>query len=299
MTLSIVARDPASGELGVAVASHWLSVGSVVPWARPGVGAVATQAAAEPAHGPNGLDLLADGLAPQTALERLLAADPGAASRQVAVVDAHGRAAAHTGAECIPHAGHALGEGVSCQANIMARPSVWDAMRDAFGHASGALEERMVAALEAGEAEGGDRRGRQSASLLVVPVSGAPWRARIDLRVEDHPEPLPELCRVLALHRAYAVAAEADELAATGDPAAAATGYRRAAELAPDSHELCFWAGLAAAQAGELDAGVAQVRAAIAAHPPWRELLSDLPPSLAPAAPAVLARLDPAARRPG
>ena len=207
MTYSIVARDPKSGELGVAVQSHWFSVGSIVTWARPGVGAVATQANAETAYGPNALALLADGVPAPEALERLVAADPGGPSRQVAIVDWAGRVGAHTGPTCIACAGHITGEGVSCQANIMVSERVWPAMLKAFSAASdSSLTLRLLDALDAAEREGGDLRGRQSAAILVVPAEGEPWRTSVSLRVEDHPEPLPELRRLVALHDAYRLA---------------------------------------------------------------------------------------------
>ena len=291
MTYSIVARDPDTGELGVAVQSHWFSVGSLVTWARPGIGAVATQANIEVAYGPRALELLADGVPAPDALSRLVAEDPLAHSRQVAIVDAGGRVAAHTGSGCIPFAGHVTGEGVSCQANIMASERVWPAMLEAFREASGSLAGRLLSALDAAEHEGGDIRGRQSAAVLVVPAQGERWHTVVSLRVEDHPDPLPELRRLARLREAYALANEADELLNTGRHAAAAALYERASALAPDNHELMLWAGLSTAQAGDLDAGVASIQAAIAMQPGWRELLPRLPADVAPAAPAVLARL--------
>jgi uncharacterized Ntn-hydrolase superfamily protein len=291
MTYSIVARDPDTGELGVAVQSHWFSVGSIVTWARPGVGAVATQANAEAAYGPSALAMLADGVAAPDALAQLVAADPGGPSRQVAVVDAAGRVGAHTGPKCIAYAGHITGEGVSCQANIMVSDLVWPAMLDAFNSGSGSLTSRLLDALDAAEREGGDLRGRQSAAILVVPGTGEPWRTLVSLRVEDHPDPLPELRRLVTLHEAYGLAGRADELLNAGRHDDAARLYVAASERAPDNHELLFWAGLGTVQAGDLDGGVAKVRAAIAMQPSWRELLPRLPAELAPAAPDVLARL--------
>jgi uncharacterized Ntn-hydrolase superfamily protein len=290
-TYSIVARDPASGELGVAVQSHWFSVGPIVPWAQPGIGAVATQANVEPAYGPRALELLRGGLSAPQALERLVAADPDQASRQVAVLDADGRVAVHTGRSCIPFAGHATGDGVSCQANMMASEQVWPAMLQAFDGASGSLTMRLLAALDAAELAGGDARGRQSAAILVVPAAGEPWWSVVSLRVEDDPEPLVELRRLVALHDAYAIAGRADELTGSGRHDEAARLYLQAHDLAPDNHELRFWAGVGAAQAGDLDAGVEHVRAAIEIQPGWRELLVRLPPEAAPAAQALAARL--------
>ncbi|HEX6024576.1 MAG TPA: DUF1028 domain-containing protein [Solirubrobacter sp.] len=282
-TYSIVALDPATGELGVAVQSHWFSVGPLCAWARAGIGAVATQSVVEPAYGPNALDRLADGVGPQQALGELLAADPLQHVRQVAVIDAKGEIASHTGPDCIPHAGHVVGEHFSCQANMMARETVPAAMAAAFANADGPLSERLLAALEAAENEGGDIRGRQSAAMVVVAAEGEPWRRTVDLRVEDHAEPLEELRRLLVLHRAYELAGAADELLAAGRNDEAGELYQRAAELAPGSDELLFWSGLARAQMGDLDGGVAAVRQAAEKNPNWLVLLDRLSPEFAPA----------------
>jgi uncharacterized Ntn-hydrolase superfamily protein len=292
MTYSIVARDPVTGELGVAVQSHWFSVGPVVPWAMPGVGAVATQANIEVAFGPHGLALLQQGLDAPAALERLLRADPGAASRQVAIVDADGRAAAHTGADCMPEAGHVTGEGVSCQANIMASDRVWPAMLATFAATAGSLARRMLTALDAAEREGGDIRGRQSAAILVVPATGESWETTISLRVEDHPDPLVELRRLMALREAYGLAGQGDTLTAEGRHEEAGRLFLRASELAPDNHELLFWAGLGAADRGDLDLAVENVERAISMQPGWETLLSRLPAEVAPSAAPVLERLE-------
>jgi uncharacterized Ntn-hydrolase superfamily protein len=287
MTYSMVARDPATGELGVAVQSHWFSVGSIVTWGRAGVGAVATQSMAEPAYGPRLLDRLAAGEAPGAALEAEVAAEGGARLRQVAVVDADGEVAAHTGDGCIPFAGHLEGDGFSAQANLMASTEVWPAMADAFEQATGPLARRLMAALEAGEAAGGDVRGRQSAALLVVPGTGEGWERTVELRVEDHPEPLEELSRLLTVHEAYGLATEAEELAAQGRHDEAGISGRQALELAPDNPELIFWAGLALAHQGDLETGVTLVERAIELHPGWRDLLGRVSQEIAPGAPAV------------
>jgi uncharacterized Ntn-hydrolase superfamily protein len=292
VTYSIVARDSETGQLGVAVQSHWFSVGSLVPWAQPGVGAVATQANVEVAYGPRALELLAAGADAQAVLAQLVAEDKLADERQVAIVDAAGRAAAHTGASCMAYAGHLTGEGVSCQANIMTSERVWPAMMEAFSSAAGALTERLLATLDAAELAGGDIRGRQSAAILVVPGEGEPWDALISLRVEDHPDPLSELRRLVGLHVAYDLANEADELVAEGRDDEAARLYRKASEVAPESYELRFWAGLGDAQLGDLDGGVREVQAAIAAHPPMRELLERLANDSAPMVAAVLRAID-------
>jgi uncharacterized Ntn-hydrolase superfamily protein len=292
MTYSIVARDPDTGELGVAVQSHWFSVGPIVPWARPGVGAVATQANVQVAYGPRALDLLQRGMSARGALRRLLAADPLSASRQVAIVDAHGEVAAHTGDACMAFAGDVQGDGVSCQANIMASAEVWPAMLDAYAAAEGRLSARLLVALDAAEASGGDLRGRQSAAILVVPAAGDPWDTVTALRVEDHPDPLVELARLARLDEAYRVAGEGDERLAEGRHEEASALFARACELAPESDELRFWAGLGAANVGDMETALAQVRAAIEVHPGWLELLRRLTPEFAPSAPAVLAALD-------
>jgi len=290
-TYSIVALDPATGELGAAVQSHWFSVGSLCTWARPGVGAVATQSVVEPAHGPNALERLAAGESASQALATLLAADPLAAVRQVGIVDARGGVAVATGLDCIVHAGDAAGPSWTCQANMMASGGVPEAMSAAFEAAEGDLAARLLAALQGGEAAGGDVRGRQSAALLVVPAEGEPWRARIDLRVEDHADPLGELERLLGLWRAYELAGAADELMAADRADEAGALYRRAAELAPDSDELLFWAGLAIALAGAVDEGADAVRRAAEVQPNWLVLLDRLSPDFAPAGAAVRAAL--------
>jgi uncharacterized Ntn-hydrolase superfamily protein len=291
-TYSIVARDRASGELGVAVQSHWFSVGPIVPWGQAGVGAVATQANVEVSYGPRGLELLSQGLDAPAVLAQLLAEDRDSASRQVAIVDASGAIAAHTGESCMPFAGHSTGDGVACQANIMASERVWPAMLDAFkASPERPLTDRLLAALDAAEAEGGDIRGRQSAAILVVPATGQSWDTVVSLRVEDHPDPLRELARLVRLHDAYAIAGAGDDCVAAGRHDEAARLYMRASELVPESDELQFWAGLGAAQAGDMRAAVAHVQAAIDVQPGWRELLARLTPEVAPAARAVLERL--------
>ncbi|MEA2302746.1 MAG: hypothetical protein QOH43_26 [Solirubrobacteraceae bacterium] len=287
MTYSIVAFDPGTGQVGAAVQSHWFGVGPIVPWARPGVGAVATQSIAEPAYGPRLLDRLEAGEAPADALAALLAADELAAFRQVAVVDAQGRVAVHTGERCIAFAGHEAGDGFSAQANMMASPEVWPAMAQAFDRAAGPLSRRLLAALHAAEAQGGDARGRQSAALLVVPSAGEAWRTVVDLRVDDDPEPLEELDRLADLRDAYDLATEGDELTGEGRHVEAGDRYERASALAPDNHELLFWAGLAAAQLEDLPTALQRVERAIELQPGWRQMLDRLEPDVAPGAAAV------------
>jgi uncharacterized Ntn-hydrolase superfamily protein len=291
-TYSIVARDPRTGELGVAVQSHWFAVGPIVPWVRAGVGAVATQSIAEPAYGPRALDGLAAGARAGEALDELVGDDELARFRQVGVVDAHGNAVAHTGDGCIAYAGHQTGHQFSAQANMMSSPEVWPAMAHAFEAATGPLARRLVAALHAAEARGGDARGRQSCALVVAPAQGEPWQRSVDLRVDDHPEPLAELDRLLDLSDAYALATEGDELVGQGRHEEAGERYRAASALAPGNHELLFWAGLAAAQAGDLPTALQRVREAIRLQPGWHELLKRLDAEIAPGATAVLEALE-------
>jgi len=298
-TYSIVARDPATGDLGVAVQSHWFQVGSVVPWARAGVGAVATQSFVEPAYGPRGLELMAGGWSPERALEKLLAADEGRAVRQVAMVDAAGRVAAWTGEKCIAAAGHQTGEGYSVQANLMDRATVWPAMARAYEAARDdpALDfpGALLAALEAAEAEGGDVRGKQSAALLVVraQTTGDPWRDRlVDLRVDDAPEPLAELRRLLTLHRAYDEMNRGDEAMAESDFAAALGHYARASELAPEIAELPFWQAVTLFVEGREDEALAIFRRVFAAERRWVELVPRLPAAgLLPGDPETIERI--------
>jgi uncharacterized Ntn-hydrolase superfamily protein len=293
VTYSIVARDPATGAFGVAVQSHWFGVGSIVPWVQPGAGAVATQSIPELRHGPEGLHAMARGGDAEEVLRDLVAADPAEAYRQVGIVDRNGRAHAFTGASCIPHAGQATGEGYACQANMMERDTVPAAMAAAFEPGEGKpFGDRLLAALDAAEAEGGDVRGRQSAALVIAPAAGEPWERNADLRVEDHPDPVAELRRLVGLRRAYALADTGDALSGAGRLDEAARAYADAAAAAPGNAELRFFAGLGAAQAGDLDAGVAQVREAIEANPRLAELLRRVPADMAPAAPAVRERLE-------
>ncbi len=255
-TYSIVARDPITGDLGVAVQSHWFSVGALVPWARAGVGAVATQSMVEASYGPKGLDLMAAGHDAITVLSTLLEQDEHADIRQVAMVDANGSAAVHTGGCCIPEAGHHLGQGYSVQANLMGPATVPDAMAKAFEKASGPLAERMVAALAAAQAEGGDIRGRQSAAILVVSAesTGQPWNDRlVDLRVEDHPEPVKELKRLLEMHRGYEQMNAGDLAVEKGDMEGAEKAYAQAEYILGDNLEARYWHAVAMVNAGEIE----------------------------------------------
>jgi len=265
----------------VAVQSHFFSVGSVVSWAEPGVGAVATQSLVEPAFGPNGLELMREGKSAPAALQQLIESDTGEAGRQVALVDRGGRVAVHTGMRCIAHAGHALGEQVSAQANMMEGDTVPQAMIRAYSESSGRpLPERMLAALEAAEGEGGDLRGRQSAAMVVVTArsSGNPTQDRpVDLRVDDHRDPVGELRRLLGLQRAYAHASAGDDLAGAGDLEGALVEYEAAHRAQPDNLELAFWYGLALAGNGREEEAIRVLRRPFQAHPGWVELMKRLP----------------------
>jgi uncharacterized Ntn-hydrolase superfamily protein len=279
-TFSIVARDPATGDLGVAVQSHWFSVGSVVPWAEAGVGAVATQSFVEPSYGPKGLALMKRGVAPQDALKDLLTADGQQDVRQVAFVDAQGRVAAHTGAKCIPGAGHHVGNGYTTEANLMLTNEVPDAMAKAFEAAKGPLAERMLAALDAAQGVGGDVRGKQSAAILVVRAKATdkPWTDRIvDLRIEDHAEPLKEMRRLLTLHRAYEMMNRGDEAVALAKMDDALKEYGGAAAMVPDNDEFVFWTAVALVSNGRSDDALPLFAKAFRMNPSWMLLVPRLP----------------------
>lgn len=276
-TYSIVARDSA-GTLGVAVQSHWFNVGAVVPWVEAGTGAVAVQSISDPASGARALGLLRSGEAAQAVLEMLLEGDAEASFRQIAVVDAHARVAVHTGELCIAEAGHRLGEGFSVQANLMDRPTVWPAMAEAFVRADGDLAARLMAALEAAEAEGGDVRGRQSAALVVAPPLGEDG-PRFDLRVEDSREPLGELRRLLSLQRAYLELNRGDEMMASGEFAHALAAYEAATRMVPDSAtdgEAAFWTGVAFATTGRVEEAQSFLSRSTAFGDRWARLLPRL-----------------------
>lgn len=278
-TYSIVALDSATGQLGVAVQSHWFSVGTVVPWAQAGVGAVATQSFAKIDYGPDGLRLMAGGMTAEEALVRLIDQDPGQDVRQVAMVDGKGNVAVHTGSRCIQAAGHLTGKGYSVQANLMASATVWPAMARAFESARGDLADRMLAALEAAEKEGGDIRGRQSAAMLIVTgePSGVPWKdVVLDLRVEDDPEPLKELRRLVRIHRAYEHANRGDLLLEKDNVEGALEEYRKAAGLYPENPELPFWTAVTLADGGRLEEALPIFKKVFAEDSRWRELVPRL-----------------------
>jgi uncharacterized Ntn-hydrolase superfamily protein len=248
LTYSIVARDPKTGELGVAVQSHYFSVGSVVTWARSGVGAIATQSMAEISYGPLGLDLMAGGRSAPEALASLLKSDSRAETRQVGMVDSNGLVSVHTGSRCIDYAGHLIGDGFSCQANLMSNSSIWGEMEKAYKKRSDLeLPERLVATLEAAEAAGGDARGKQSTALLVVSpkIFPNPWMGRVmELRVEDNEYPIPELKRLVRLKRAYDWADRGDDFLSLGKIEESKMAFKKAEELAPGNEEIRFWVGI-------------------------------------------------------
>lgn len=294
-TFSIVARDPATGELGAAVQSHWFSVGSNVIWAEPGVGAVATQSFVDPSYGPNGLHLMRAGKSAEQALKALLSADEHEDVRQVGMVDANASVANHTGANAIIEYCNLTGEGFAVQANMMWKPTVCSAMFEAYLKADGDLAERMMVALEAAQGEGGDIRGKQSAAILVVSddISLPAWGGRIfELRIEDHAEPLVELRRLLTMARAYRLMNEGDEHMTNGEVEKAIQAYSGAEALVPDSHEMIFWHAATLAADGRVDESLPLFRKAFDAWPRWRELVQRLPAAgLLPDDPALMARI--------
>jgi len=280
MTYSIVARDASTGELGVAVQSHWFSVGTVVTWAEAGVGAVATQSFAEPAYGPQGLSLMKVGLGAPAALAALVSADTGQSRRQVAMVDAQGRVAVHTGDGCIAEAGHVTGDGASAQANMMRTAAVWPAMLAAYENTGGPLRDRLMAALDAGEAAGGDVRGRQSAAMLIVPASssGQPWLDRVvDLRVDDSPAPLAELRRLVTVQRGYQHMEAAEERELAGDLEGSLAEYQAARPLLRDNDEATFWTAILLADSGRVDEARALFADIVTREAGWADLVRRLP----------------------
>jgi len=281
-TYSITVRDEATGQLGVAVQSHWFAVGMLCPWVEAGVGAVATQSMVEVSYGPLGLAALREGKSAQEALRELLAQDESRELRQVAIVDAQGRAAAHTGSRCISAAGHQTGRGYSVQANMMVDDSVWSAMAAAYESARGSLAQRMLAALKAAQTAGGDIRGRQSACLLVADGirSDQPWKhLLVDLRVDDSPDPLGELERLLDIHNAYELMNAGDEAMTRRESRLAREKYTQAAALAPHIDEIPFWQAVTLADSDILDEALPIFRQVFAANPNWAELVQRLPAS--------------------
>jgi uncharacterized Ntn-hydrolase superfamily protein len=274
-TFSIVARDPITGEIGVAVQSHWFGVGTTVPWAEAGVGAVATQSFVDPAYGKLGLELMRSGKSAPDALKSLLAGDEGREVRQVGMVDAQGRVAAHTGKMNIPAAGNFVGKNYSVQANLMSNDRIWPAMSRAFESTKGDLATRMLAALDAAQAAGGDIRGRQSAAIIIVSgkPTGKPWVDRIfDLRVDDSPEPLKELRRLVTLQRAYAHMNAGDLAVEKKDNEGALREYGAAERLVPDNAEMVYWHAVALVNMGRVDESLPLFRRVFNIDRNWVEL---------------------------
>ncbi len=297
-TYSIVARDPATGNLGVAVQSHWFQVGPTVPWLEAGVGAVATQSFVKIEYGPAGLALMKQGKSPQEALDQLLKEDPQRDVRQVAMVDAQGRVAAWTGKNCIAAAGHHTGNGYTVEANLMDKDTVWPAMAKAYEQATAAgdaFADRLLAALEAAQGEGGDIRGRQSAALIIVRAksTGKPWEDRlVDLRIDDHPEPLAELKRLLILHRAYEEMNDGDDAMAEGRIDEAVQHYTTATAMAPDIAELPFWKAVTLFAAGHEEEALPIFKDVFAKEERWYRLIPRLPAAgLLPEDPEKLERI--------
>jgi uncharacterized Ntn-hydrolase superfamily protein len=272
MTYSIVARDAVTGDLGVAVQTCMFAVGSIVPWARPGIGAVATQAITEAAYGPRCLDQLAAGASASEALAAAQVADQMAAVRQVGVVSSDGSVAVTTGGLCIDHAGDLVGDGFVVQANMMSTPDVWPAMASTFTGSSGSLAHRLVAALNAGEAAGGDARGRMSAAILVVAgeiPSQAGAGTLVDLRVDRSEDPLGDLSKLLVAAEAFRGFSDAVDLLLGGDPVESLAKVDDALVLLPHDENMRFLRSGALVASGAVDAGIAELRSLVAERPTW------------------------------
>ena len=274
-TYSIVAYDPATGQLGVAVQSHWFAVGQIVPWAEAGVGAVATQSFVKVEYGPEGLKMMENGADPEEALQKLLEKDEGRQVRQVAMIDANGNIATHTGRRCVQMAGHYIGENYSVQANMMENKTVWPAMAKAYENTSGDLADRMMAALEAAQAEGGDIRGKQSAAMLIVSgePTGKSWQGKIvDLRVDDHPEPLKQLKRLIRINRAYQHANQGDKYLEQNKISKALEEYKKAEEYYPENPELPYWTAITLAGEGKLEKALPIFKKVFAKNPKLKKM---------------------------
>lgn len=278
-TYSIVAFDKKTGEMGVAVHSHWFSVGSVVLWGEAGTGVVATQSFAEISYGPLGLELMRSGKSAGMALKGLIAADPYEAVRQVAMLDKKGNVSVHTGKGCIREAAHVKGDGFSCQANMMGKKGVPEAMAKAFKNSKGALVDRLMAALKAAETKGGDIRGKQSAALLVVgpEYKGASYKGRLfDLRVEDHKTPLKELSRLIDISKAYLHMNRGDAFMTEKKTEKALKEYSTAMKLYPGNPELVFWPAVLLAKTGKVEESLPFFRKVFKVDRSWLDLLKRL-----------------------
>jgi len=270
-----VAYDAETGEMGVAVQSHWFQVGPIVAWGKAGVGVVATQSFVDPAYGPKGIALMENGVPADDALSILLKQDNGEAFRQVAILDVHGNISAHTGSKCIQSAGDHQGKTYSVQANLMANDNVVPEMAKAFEKATGPLAERMVAAMEAAEAAGGDIRGKQSAALLVVKAesNGNVWQDNlVDIRIDDHPEPLKELRRILTVHRAYEHMNAGDVAVEHNNMDEAMSQYNAAMEMFPNNEEMKYWTAITLANIGEIGKALPMFKEVFDQNENWRTL---------------------------
>lgn len=280
-TYSIVARDAETGEMGVAVQSHWFSVGSIVAWGEAGVGVVATQSFVNVSFGPRGLELLKSGKNAQETVDELISQDEGRDVRQLAILSTSGSVAAYTGKNCIPGAGHIVGENYSVQANLMKNNNVWAAMEEAFENSTGPLAERMIMSLEAAQNVGGDIRGKQSASILIVKgeSSGKVWEDRlIDLRVEDHTEPVKELKRLLRVFRAYEHMNEGDLAVEHGDMQLAMEEYSAAENMFPENEEMKYWHAVTLVNNGDLNNALPLFKSVFSQNEDWIELTPRLVP---------------------
>jgi len=272
-TFSIVAIDSATGDMGIAVQSHWFSVGNTVAWAEAGVGVIATQAVVNLDFGPNGLALLKKGLSPDRVLDSLRKTDPGREMRQVAILDVNGKIAVNTGKECVTEAGHKKGVNYSVQANTAESPLVWAAMGAAFEKTSGELADKMLAALEAAQSLGGDIRGKQSASLLIVKktATGKPWLDRkVDLRVDDHQTPIAELKRLYQVHSAYNAMNIGFHFLSKNELDAAGDYFSQAQRLYPENQEIMFWYAVELANKGALDRALPVFKKIFAKEVIWK-----------------------------
>jgi uncharacterized Ntn-hydrolase superfamily protein len=269
MTYSIVARDPRTGALGIAVQTCYFAAGSVVPWARPDVGAVATQAFAEPAYGPRTLDAIERGADAGTALQAARSADPAHVMRQVGVVDRNGNADAFTGDLCIDHAGHYVGDAYTVQANMMASPEVWPAMAEVFEHSDGALPERLLKALDAAERAGGDARGRMSAAMLVVDEKGT----LVDVRVDHHERPLDELARLVRVSAAFRSYERATDALFAGRAEEALQQVEIALATLPDDENMRFLHAGALVFSGRVDEAQSVTRELVAKRASWATVI--------------------------
>ena len=275
-TYSIVAFDEKTGDMGVAVQSHWFSTGTIVTWGEAGVGVVATQSFVNPAFGPDGLKLMAKGISPSEALKQLIDPDEGKEVRQLALLNSKGQVAAFTGKNCIEAAGHRTGNGFSVQANLMANDKVWPAMAEAFEKSKSLpLAERMLAALEAAQGVGGDIRGKQSAALLVVAAKSTeqPWLDRkVDLRVDDHATPIKELGRLLKVHRAYEHMNRGDLAVEKGEVEKAMQEYSAAEKMFPENVEMKFWHAVTLTNIGKLEEALPLFKSVFQKNKDWKIL---------------------------